>query len=134
VVFGVERDVATSEMIGTGEPTFTAPPPTHTPQPQQVATDARPLPAATTAPPTPAEPTPETAVVAAFGGVWLRDAPNGGTIVVLLEITVVELLEGRETAGNSEWQKVRVFNVPLGSEASVGQEGWVAAQFLQIGP
>jgi hypothetical protein len=181
-VFGVERDVASSEMIGAvsragifvvagvlvlglgwfgqqsesdeeivqatrapsptlsleatltpgiGQPTTTVLP-SGTPQPE--ATDVRPLPPATTAPPPPVEPTPQTATVAAFGGVWLRDAPNGGTIVVLLQDTVVELLEGRETAGNFEWQKVRVLNTPPGSEAQAEQEGWVAAQFLQIAP
>jgi hypothetical protein len=80
------------------------------------------------------EPTPQTAVVNEFGGVWLRDAPNGGTIVVLLQGTVVELLEGREFAGNYEWQKVRVMSTPPNSAAQVGQEGWAAFQFLQVGP
>jgi len=176
-VFGVERDVATSEMMGavsragmliliglvvfglgwlgqqsesaevsqttrtpapttsviatvtpgSGEPG----PPTDTPQ--LAATDVLPLPEEPTE--TPAlEPTPQTATVSVFGGVWLRDAPNGGTIDVLPQDSVVELLEGSQVAGNFEWQEVRVLEAPLGSEALVGREGWVASEFLQAGP
>jgi len=81
--------------------------------------------------PTPAR---QTARVAVFGGVWLRDAPNGGTIVVLPLETVVEFLEGREFAGAEDWQHVRVLSVPPNSEAQAGQEGWVAAQYLELNP
>lgn len=167
-VFGVERDMATSEMLGalsragvvavialavlgigalgrgaedkeplptqTPAPTAAVPavatwtpaptvPPTDTPPPE--LTDIPALPVAATDTPV-VEPTPQTAVVIAFGGVWLRDAPNGGPIVVVPQDAVVELLEGREAAGAYEWQKVRILSVPLGSQAQVGQEGWIA--------
>jgi hypothetical protein len=175
-VFGVERDIARSEMIGAisraggfvligllvfglgwlgqqaesdGEtagatqlPAQTAPvaptvtpgsdepgpilSPTDTPQP--MVTDVPPLPEPTT------EPTPQTAVVVAPGGVWLRDAPNGGTIEVVLQNSVVELLEGREFAGDFEWQKVRVISAPPDGQALVNREGWVAFEFLRVGP
>jgi hypothetical protein len=179
-VFGVERDVATSEMMGavsragililigivvfglgwlgqqseseeasqtsrTPAPTTsviaTVTPGSGEPGPavlptdtlQPVGTDVPPLPEEPTE--TPAlEPTPQTATVSVFGGVWLRDAPNGGTIDVLPQDSVVELLEGRQVSGNFEWQEVRVLDAPLGSEALVGREGWVASEFLQVGP
>jgi hypothetical protein len=182
-VFGVERDIARSEMIGSisraggfvligllvfglgwlgqqaesdGEtagatqlPAQTTPvmttatpelaepgptlPPTDTPQP--AVTGIPPLPEPTTEQ-SPVEPTPQTATVIAYGGVWLRDAPNGGTIVVVPQDSVVELLDGREFAGNYEWQKVRILSVPLGSDARENQEGWIAAHpdFLRVGP
>ncbi len=99
-------------------------------------TDVPPLPPAQTDTP-PVQPTPQTAVIVAFGGVWLRDAPNGGTIVVVPQDSVVELLaEERQFSGNFEWQKVRILSAPLGSEAQAGQEGWVAfsPEFLQVSP
>jgi hypothetical protein len=175
-MFGVERDIAASEMMGaiaragvlvvigllvvglgwlgrqsasdgetaqaTRPPLQTTPgataatpgstlPSTDTPQP--VVTDVPPLPEVTTPPPA-VEPTPQTAIVNAFGGVWLRDAPNGGTIVVVSQNSVVELLEGRQAAGDFEWQKVRILSVPPGSGAQPGQEGWVASEYLEVGP
>ncbi len=81
-----------------------------------------------------ATPSQQRARVAVFGGVWLRDAPNGGTIVVLPQETVVEFLEGREFAGTEDWQHVRVVSVPVVSDAQAGQEGWVAAQYLEMLP
>ncbi len=181
-MFGVERDIAESEMIGAvvravvvvfagvlifgvgllGQqaesedqtaqapraptPTFpsmatvapgtlASPAPTllSTEPPQPAVTDVPPLqPAATEA--LPVEPTPQVAIVVAFGGVWLRDAAAGGTIVVLPQDSVVELLEGLESAGDNEWQRVRVVAVPIGSDAQVDQEGWVAVQYLQTSP
>lgn len=183
--FGVERDMATSEMVGallraagvfvivvillgvgqlnpeeepTGEASEqpTRPPiatisvfGTATTSPQgtavapAVATDT-PQSAVTGVPPLPVEATatvaaiatPEMATVIIFGGIWLRDAPNGGTISVLPQGTVVELREGRELAGSFEWQKVVVLSTPAGSEALVSQEGWVAftPEFLDISP
>jgi len=182
--FGVERDMASSEMVGallraaavlviaaillglgqlnpgeesSGEssvqPTrppiatisvFSTPTPSQgtgvapsiaTDTPQSAVTDVPPLPAEATGAPA-AQPTPEMATVIIFGGIWLRDAPNGGTISVLPQGTVVELREGRELAGSFEWQKVAVLSTPAGSEALVGQEGWVAftPEFLDISP
>lgn len=184
--FGVERDIAQSEMVGSviraaifvslgvaifglgwlggqaksEEPDSTTPPqaqttaqatqpPTLQPgETAQIATATIELPTlppelGETAAPLPIEATPQLsptpagqqrARVSVYGGVWLRDAPNGGTIVVLLQETNVDLLEGHEFAGNEDWQKVRVTNVPPGSEAQVGQEGWVAHQYLEISP
>lgn len=181
-VFGVERDIAESEMVGaiiragvvvfvgvlvlgmgwlaqqqaepdgqtaqsprsptptfpmvattapeTIEPTLTSWP---TEAPQPAVTDVPPLPPAPTEA-LPVEPTPQVATVAAGGGVWLRDAPAGGTVVVVPDDSIVELLEGREFAGDFEWQRVRIVSVPLGSDAQVDQEGWVAFQFLQVNP
>jgi hypothetical protein len=105
--------------------------PTDTPQAN--VTDIPPLPSEATAT-SAVEPTPQTAQVSAFGGVWLRDAPNGGTIGVLPQGSVVQFIEGRESAGSYDWQKVRVLNTPAGGEALVNQEGWVAVQFLEGGP
>ena len=47
-------------------------------------------------------PTPQTARVSVFGGVWLRDAPNGGTIDVLPEGSIVEFLNGSEFGINQQ--------------------------------
>ena len=79
-------------------------------------------------------PTPQTATVAAFGGVWLRDAPNGGTIDVLPQGSIVEFQNGTEFAGAYNWQKVKVLSTPPGSQVLVGLEGWVAEQFLEGAP
>ena len=100
---------------------------------QPAVTDIPPLPLEATQPPV-IEPTPELARVTAFGGVWLRDAPNGGTIEILPQETIVEFLEGREFSGAYDWQRVRVLNTPPGSEALESLEGWVAAQFLEVSP
>jgi hypothetical protein len=182
--FGVERDIASSEMIGAllraggvvvvavilfalgqlaqgtevadettaqatqpplvtlsvlGTPTAAS----GTSVPPAVATDTS-QPAVTEIPPLPSEPTQtapveparQTATVIIFGGVWLRDAPNGGTIGVLPQGSVVEFLEGREFAGSFEWQKVTVLSTPPGSEALVDREGWVALtpEFLEVSP
>jgi hypothetical protein len=182
--FGIERDIATSEMVGAvvraggvvilglvvlglgqlgeraGESSAGTPQQTRLPTPlpttsvfetltpqsgeplvTQAATDTL-LPELTDVPSLPGvssetpaiQPTPQTASVTAFGGVWLRDAPNGGTIEVLPQESIVQFLDGREFAGSFEWQKVRVLNVPAGSEALVGQEGWVASEFLELSP
>jgi hypothetical protein len=184
-VFGIERDIAYSEMMGalaraagvavvviavyavgrvgqdvesteeaTSEPTrtpaatfsavatptpalFGSPAPTLLPADtlEPEVTDVPALPAEATQPPA-VEPTPQTGTVIVFGGVWLRDAPNGGTIEVLPQGTIVEFREGREFAGSFEWQKVVVLSAPPGSEALVGQEGWVASSpdFLEVSP
>ena len=118
----------TAALFGSPAPTLL---PTDTPQPG--VTDVPALPDEPTQPPA-VEPTPQTGTVIVFGGVWLRDAPNGGTIEVLPQETIVEYLEGSEFAGSYEWQKVRVLNTPPGSEGLVGQEGWVAAQYLELSP
>ncbi len=119
-----------TQALGSPAPTLL---PTDTPQP--AVTEVPPLPGEATEPPAPAvEPTPQTATVIVFGGVWLRDAPNGGTIQVMPQGTVVEFLEGREFAGNFEWQQVQILSAPAGSEALVGLEGWVAftPEFLEV--
>lgn len=186
-VFGVERDIATSEMLGalaragviavialavlgvgalgrqagseSGEqaqatrapqgttpvvPVATFTPGGVQPAPTLLPTETLPpeitdipaLPVSPTDTP-PVEPTPQTAVIVAFGGVWLRDAPAGGTIVVVPQQSVVQLLdEERQAAGDFEWQKVRILSVPIGSQAQVGQEGWIAfdPEFVQVSP
>lgn len=111
---------------GSGEPATTVMP-ADTPAPAATTAVA---PASPTQPPV-VEPTPQRARVAAVGGVWLRDAPNGGTIQVLPQETTVELLEGHEFAGSYDWQKVQVVSAPPGSDALVNLEGWVASQFLE---
>jgi hypothetical protein len=184
--FGIERDIATGEMIGaiiraggvvvvalivlalgqlsdraaespngtpepltgnsTAVPTTSVfrtltPAPGDTPVPPALMTDT-PAPEVEDVPPLPGEetptseiaPTPQTARVTAFGGVWLRDAPNGGTIGVLPQESVVEFRDGREAAGDFTWQRVLVLQTPPGGQALEGQEGWVAAQFLEVTP
>jgi hypothetical protein len=115
--------------------TLAAPAPTALPTdaPQPAVTDVPQLPPAPTES-LPVEPTPQVASVVAVGGVWLRDAPNGGTVVLLPQDSVVELLQGLESAGDYDWQHVRVVSVPFGSDAQVDQEGWVAAEYLQANP
>lgn len=187
-MFGVERDIAESEMIGailragvvvvvavlvfgagvlgrqadsddqkaqaTRAPTPTFPSmatvapgtlaapastPLPTDPPQPAVTDVPQLPPAPTEV-LPVEPTPQVATVIAVGGVWLRDAANGGTIALVPQDSVVELMEGLETAGDYDWQQVRVVSVPPGSGAQgapvaqIDQQGWVAAQYLQASP
>ena len=69
-------------------------------------------------------PTVPTAVVDSFNGLWLREAPGGSQEVELIPNgTVIELLEGRETADDLEWQRVRT---------PAGNEGWVAVDFIII--
>jgi hypothetical protein len=129
--------IATISVFSTGTPSqgTAAAPSVATNTPQAGVTDMPPLPVVATAT-VAAQPTPEMVTVIIFGGIWLRDAPNGGTINVLPQGTVVELRDGRELAGNFEWQKVVVLSTPAGSEALVGQEGWVAysPEFLDIAP
>ena len=111
------------------------------PAPTAVATDVSqpaetivPLPSLVPTQPPVVEPTPQTAQVTEFGGVWLRDAPNGGTVQVMPQGTIVEFLEGRQVGGTYEWQLVRILNTPAGSEALVGLEGWAAVDFMKVGP
>jgi hypothetical protein len=68
-------------------------------------------------------PTPEpSAVVTAPAGVYLRDVPGGtAELELIAEGTVLVLLPGRETVDDLEWQEVRTPS---------GNEGWVAAEFL----
>lgn len=114
----------TGEGVPTLAPTDTLPP---------ELTDIPPLPVEPTETPV-FEPTPQTARVTPFGGVWLRDAPNGGTIAVLPQGSIVQFLEGREFAGDFEWQRVRVLNTPAEVASLVDQEGWVAAEFVEVNP
>ena len=89
-------------------PTATVPAETPTPEPTATATIT---------------PTPEpSAIVTAPAGVYLRDIPGGTAELELLgEGTVLVLLPGRETVDDLEWQEVR---------SPSGNEGWVAAEFL----
>lgn len=67
-------------------------------------------------------PTGGAAVVNSPNGLWLREAPGGTQQVELIaHETELELLPGRETAGEFEWQQVRT---------PAGNEGWVATEFL----
>jgi len=134
-VQATQPSIATVSVLATPTQASGLPAPTLMPtgtSPPEL-TDVPPLPSgATPAPET--EPASQVARVSAVGGVWLRDAPNGGTIEVLPQETIVEFLEGREFSGSYEWQKVRVLNTPPGSEGLIDQEGWVAAQFLEVSP
>jgi hypothetical protein len=66
--------------------------------------------------------TPAAAVVNSPNGLWLREAPAGTQEVALIaHETVLELLPGRETVGDLEWQQVITPS---------GDEGWVAVEFL----
>jgi hypothetical protein len=63
-----------------------------------------------------------TATVNSPNGLWLREAPGGAQQLELIaHETVLELLAGREAAGDIDWQQVRT---------PAGNEGWVAAEFL----
>lgn len=63
-----------------------------------------------------------TAVVNSPNGLWLREAPGGSQEIELIaHETVLELLDGRETDEDIEWQRVRT---------PAGNEGWVAAEYL----
>jgi hypothetical protein len=63
-----------------------------------------------------------TAIVNSPNGLWLREAPGGTQEVELIaHQTELELLQGRETADDIDWQQVRT---------PAGNEGWVAAEFL----
>ena len=123
-------------------PVFRTPTPrSGEPAPTPVATDVSqpadtivPLPSLVPTQPPVVEPTPQTAEVTEFGGVWLRDAPNGGTIQVMPQGTIVQFLDGRQVGGTYEWQQLRILNTPAGSEALVGLEGWAAVEFLRVGP
>jgi hypothetical protein len=90
--------------------------PTPTDAPEEVVPEV-------TEEPTPT-PTPDvqTAVVNSPNGLWLREAPGGTQELELIpDGTVLELLPGRETEGDLEWQQVRTPS---------GNEGWVAVAFI----
>lgn len=90
--------------------TPTATGPAETPTPESTAT------ATVTATPEPS------AIVTAPAGVYLRDIPGGtAELELIAEGTVLVLLPGRETVDDLEWQEVRTPS---------GNEGWVAAEFL----
>jgi hypothetical protein len=130
--------VSTAPVIATATPGLGEPGPTPLPSdtPPVVETPVLPLPSEPTTEPQPTAPTQQRATVIAFGGVWLRDAPAGGTIVVVPQGAVVEFLEGREFSGQYEWQKVRIVSVPPGGPAQPDQEGWVAfaPDFIEVNP
>ncbi|MCP4424045.1 MAG: SH3 domain-containing protein [Chloroflexi bacterium] len=91
----------------------TQPPPTATPSPEPEPTQE------------PTEPASRTAVVISEVGVWLRGAPSsqGEQLEWVLNDTTLTVLPGRETADDYEWQQVR---------SPGGNEGWVAADFIEI--
>ena len=63
-----------------------------------------------------------TAVVNSPNGLWLREEPGGTQEVELIAHEAeLELLSGRETVDDLDWQQVRT---------QAGNEGWVAAEFL----
>lgn len=66
--------------------------------------------------------TSNSAVVNSPNGLWLREVPGGAQELELIaHETLLELLPGRETVDDLEWQQVRT---------PAGNEGWVAAEFL----
>ncbi|MCB8979096.1 MAG: SH3 domain-containing protein [Ardenticatenaceae bacterium] len=69
------------------------------------------------------EPASDTAVVSSGVGVWLRATPStsGDQLEWLLDGTVLNLLDGQETADGLLWQQV---------QTETGLIGWVAADFL----
>lgn len=70
--------------------------------------------------------TPEvpTAIVNSPNGLWLREAPGGTQEIELIaHESPLQLLPGRETADDLEWQQVRT---------QAGNEGWVAVDFIEI--
>ena len=102
----------------------TAVPLTNTPEPVPTAT--LPPPTVAPAPTETATPPLRTAVVNTLAGLWLRSQPgvNSSRLQLLPDGTLVELLPEREEDNNQlVWQKVRL--------PDSGQEGWVAAEFLQ---
>lgn len=103
------------EATATSEPTTPTPLPTEA-IPTTTITPTLTLVAATETPDVP------TAVVNSPNGLWLREAPGGTQEVELIaHETDLELLTGRETIDDLEWQQVRT---------PTGNEGWVAAEFL----
>ena len=119
---------ATRAAPSTGPSSTPIPAVTGTLEDVEEATEAAPTLTATvaptmtaTTPPTEA-PVVATAVVNSPNGLWLREAPGGTNEVELIaHETVLELLPGRETADDLEWQEVRT---------PAGNVGWVAAEFL----
>lgn len=61
-------------------------------------------------------------------GLTLRDAPGGAELGILPEATFVTLLQDEppQQANGNTWRKVR--------DNLSGDEGWVAEQFLSLGP
>lgn len=100
-------------------------PPTTTAAPTAMATATSSEATDTPTVPVPTATQTTTAVVRAPDGLRLRDAPNGREVGRLDDGTVVVLLVGREMAGDLLWQQVLTAG---------GQEGWVAAAYLEDGP
>jgi hypothetical protein len=114
-------DAPASLVTPAGEttPTAVTRPPTPTPE----ATTASTLVATPAASPSAtASLAPTQATVNSPNGLWLRDRPGGEAQLELIpDGTVLELLPGRETAEDLEWQEVR---------APSGRQGWVAVEFI----
>lgn len=99
------------------------PPPT-TPTPSQTVLTATTMPTATATTEATSTPTVAVAVVNSPNGLWLREAPGGTQEVELIaHETELELLPGRQTAEDLDWQQVRT---------PTGNEGWVAVDFLDF--
>lgn len=111
----------TNTPVETLEATPTTAPATPTPVPTDVAVTTTITPTASIVAATDT-PTVPTAVVNSPNGLWLREAPGGTQEVELIaHETELELLPGRETVDDLEWQQVRT---------PADNEGWVAAEFL----
>ncbi|MGD2077906.1 MAG: hypothetical protein PVH18_05960 [Chloroflexota bacterium] len=109
------QEAATTTVSRTPDATPTAEPAT----PEITATITPTTTATAAATETPAV---ATAIVNSPNGLWLREAPGGTQEVELIaHQTELELLQGRETADDIDWQQVRT---------PAGNEGWVAAEFL----
>lgn len=101
-------------------PTVETVPAEPSPQPTTGPTETESPTAVPTNTPPPAA---DTAVVSSGVGVWLRATPStsGEQLEWLLDGTVLNLLDGQETADGLLWQQV---------QAETGLVGWVAADFL----
>jgi hypothetical protein len=120
----------TSEIVATAattataedaiESTMTLPP--ATPAPSQTILATTVTPTATATMEATSTPTVAMVVVNSPNGLWLREAPGGTQEVELIAHEAeLELLPGRQTLEDLEWQQVRTRN---------GNEGWVAVDFL----
>lgn len=146
ILFGVYGLSARPDEVVSGEPDTTIEPsataadleedltPTATVTPLQIATEASTElpPAVTSAAPTNTPSPTETAtvtltpvpsaIVNSEVGLYLRPEPGSTVELELLgNGAVLELMEGRETVDDVEWQQVR---------SSSGNEGWVAVEFI----
>ena len=115
---------AATRATAEGTPEGTLAPPSATPTPSHTVLAATVTPTATATAEATSAPTVAVAVVNSPNGLWLREAPGGTQELELIaHQTKLELLPGRQTAEDLEWQQVRTPN---------GNEGWVASDFLSF--